>query len=133
MTAERTYLDWNATAPLRPEARSAMLAALDVAGNPSSVHAEGRKARAVVEDAREAIARRLHVRSADVFFTSGATEGAAWVLAPRAPRSGSKPSISVLLAGATEHVCVLQGHRFAAETVETIAVDSQGLVDVTLL
>jgi cysteine desulfurase len=133
MNTGRTYLDWNATAPLRPEARGAVLAALDVTGNPSSVHAEGRKARAIVEDAREAIARGLRVRPADVFFTSGATEGAAWVLAPAAPRHGSKASQSVLLASATEHVCVLQGHRFALENFETIAVDAHGAIDATSL
>ncbi len=53
---DRIYLDWNATAPLRPEARAAMLAALDLVGNPSSVHAEGRAARRIVEEAREQVA-----------------------------------------------------------------------------
>ena len=59
MTASRTYLDWNATAPLRPEAREAMLAALDLVGNPSSVHREGRAARAIVESARESVAAQV--------------------------------------------------------------------------
>ena len=94
MSRGRTYLDWNATAPLRPEAREAMLAALDLVGNPSSVHGEGRKARAVIEDAREAIARGLRVRPADVFFTSGATEGAAWALTPNARRRDGKSPLA---------------------------------------
>jgi cysteine desulfurase len=133
MTGARTYLDWNATAPLRPEARSAMLAALDLAGNPSSVHAEGREARAVIEDARECIAGTLRVRPADVFFTSGATEAAAWALTPNTARGNGTAGLAVLLAGATEHACVLQGHRFPAERVEHLAVDADGLVDLSAL
>ena len=74
---ERVYLDWNATAPLRPEARAAMLAAMDVVGNPSSVHAEGRAAKAIVERARGQVAALVGVPAKDVVFTSGATEAAA--------------------------------------------------------
>lgn len=73
----RAYLDWNATAPLRPEAREAMLAAMDVVGNPSSVHAEGRAARALVERARAQVAAAVGCAPAEVVFTSGATEAAA--------------------------------------------------------
>jgi cysteine desulfurase len=76
MTA-RVYLDWNATAPLRAEARAAMVAAMDVAGNPSSVHAEGRAAKALVERARAEVAEAVGCRPAEVVFTSGATEAAA--------------------------------------------------------
>lgn len=72
----RVYLDWNATAPLRPEAKAAMLAALEAAGNPSSVHAEGRAAKAVVERAREQVAAAVGCKPAEVIFTSGATEAA---------------------------------------------------------
>jgi cysteine desulfurase len=72
----RAYLDWNATAPLRPEARAAVVAALDLVGNPSSVHAEGRAARAVVERARERVAQAVGCRPAEIVFTSGATEAA---------------------------------------------------------
>jgi cysteine desulfurase len=75
MTA-RAYLDWNATAPLRGEARSAMIAAFDVLGNPSSVHAEGRAARMLMERAREDIAQVVGAKPAEVVFTSGATEAA---------------------------------------------------------
>ncbi|NGQ93057.1 aminotransferase class V-fold PLP-dependent enzyme [Rhodobacter sp. HX-7-19] len=73
----RVYLDWNATAPLRDEARAAMVAAMDVVGNPSSVHAEGRAARAVVEKARAQVAAAVGCKPAEVVFTSGATEAAA--------------------------------------------------------
>lgn len=73
----RVYLDWNATAPLRDEARAAMMAAMDVVGNPSSVHAEGRAARALVEKARAQVAAAVGCKPAEVVFTSGATEAAA--------------------------------------------------------
>lgn len=72
----RVYLDWNATAPLRPEARAAVVAALDLMGNPSSVHAEGRAARGLVEAARADVAALVGCRAAEVVFTSGATEAA---------------------------------------------------------
>ena len=77
----RCYLDHNATAPVRPEAREAMMAALDCAGNPSSVHAEGRAARAIVEGARERIAALFGDKASAVSFTSGGTEAANWLLA----------------------------------------------------
>src|SRR6056297_1566380 len=83
---KRTYLDHNATAPLRPEARAAMCAAMDVPGNPSSVHAEGRAARALVERARAQVAESVGCKPAEVIFTSGATE-AATTLAHRPPGS----------------------------------------------
>jgi len=73
----RVYLDYNATTPLRPEAREAMIVAMDVVGNPSSVHAEGRAARALVERARGQVAAALGAEGADVIFTSSASEAAA--------------------------------------------------------
>ncbi|MDX2483281.1 MAG: aminotransferase class V-fold PLP-dependent enzyme [Pseudodonghicola sp.] len=73
----RVYLDHNATTPLRPEARAAMIAAMDAAGNPSSVHAEGRAAKALIERARAQVAAAFGAEGADVVFTSGATEAAA--------------------------------------------------------
>jgi cysteine desulfurase len=80
---ERVYLDWNATTPLRPQARAAMIAAMDVAGNPSSVHAEGRAAKALIERARAQVAAALGADGADIIFTSGATEAAALACAGR--------------------------------------------------
>jgi cysteine desulfurase len=73
----RVYLDWNATTPLRAEARAAMVAAMDVVGNPSSVHAEGRAAKALMEKARAQVAAALGAEGADIVFTSCATEAAA--------------------------------------------------------
>ena len=79
----RLYLDWNATAPPRPEAKAAMHAATEVVGNPSSVHAEGRAAKALVERARAQVAAALGAEGADIVFTSGATEAAALACAGR--------------------------------------------------
>ncbi|WP_415184360.1 cysteine desulfurase family protein [Phaeovulum sp.] len=79
----RLYLDWNATTPLRPEARAAMIAAMEVVGNPSSVHAEGRAAKGLIERARAQIAQAMGAEGADVVFTSGATEAAALALTAR--------------------------------------------------
>lgn len=79
----RIYLDWNATTPLRPEARAAMVAAMDLVGNPSSVHAEGRAAKSLLEKARGQIATALGADGADIVFTSGATEAAALACAGR--------------------------------------------------
>jgi cysteine desulfurase len=79
----RTYLDFNATTPLRPEVRAAMIAAMDVMGNPSSVHAEGRAAKGLIERARAQVAAALGAEGADIVFTSGATEAAALACAGR--------------------------------------------------
>ncbi|HRK41705.1 MAG TPA: aminotransferase class V-fold PLP-dependent enzyme [Gemmobacter sp.] len=84
----RVYLDWNATTPLRPEARAAMVAAMDVIGNPSSVHAEGRAAKSLMEKARNQLATALGADGADIVFTSGATEAAALACAGRGLHCG---------------------------------------------
>lgn len=119
MTEQRTYLDHNATAPLRPEARSAMLAALDVAGNPSSVHAEGRQARSIVENAREQVARLVGARPSQVVFTSGATEANAWLL-----RAGW----DVVFASGIEHDSVLASIRAANARLVDLPVGRDGVV-----
>src|SRR5262249_616274 len=103
--AERVYLDWNATAPLRPEAKAAMAKAWEPAGNPSSVHAEGRQARRLVEDARAVVAAAVGAVPRNVVFTSGGTEANALALAPGARRAGSRP-MQRLLVSAIEHASV---------------------------
>jgi cysteine desulfurase len=118
---KRIYFDYNATAPLRPLAREAMLQALD-AGNASSVHAEGRAARALIESARVAVSGALGVRPDHVLFVSGATEAAATALRPG---EGDR-----LLIGAGEHVCVHAGHSFPAENVAAVRLDSRGGLDL---
>jgi cysteine desulfurase len=130
--ADRVYLDWNATAPLRPPVRAAMLAAMDLVGNPSSVHAEGRAARALVEDARETVAAFVGAAPGDVVFTSGGSEANALALTPGIGRAG-EPGMSRLLVSAIEHPSVLCGGRFPGNVVEQIPVTSQGTVDLSAL
>ncbi|PID37522.1 MAG: aminotransferase [Rhodobacterales bacterium] len=110
---KRIYLDHNATTPLRPEARQAMIAAMDVVGNPSSVHAEGRAALGVIQKARRQIAAAFGAEGADIVFTSGATEAAAMALAGRG-----------IYAAETEHDAV------AAWCATDLAVGRDGLVTV---
>jgi cysteine desulfurase len=116
------YLDANATEPLRPEARAAVLAALDLTGNPSSVHAQGRAARRLLEDARDIIAARWSARPEHVVFTSGGTEANA--LAVAGLGAGRR-----VLIGATEHDAVRQ----AAPDAGIIPVDTQGRADLAAL
>ncbi len=130
MSRARVYLDHNATAPLRPQARDAMLAALDTLGNPSSVHAEGRAARALVEDARTTIAAGLGAQARNLVVTSGATEAANLALTPHLQVGRDGRDFEILLIGAGEHPAVLQGHRFAAEAVETVALTSAGALSL---
>ncbi len=112
------YLDANATEPLRPAARAAALAAFDLTGNTSSIHAAGRAARRLLEDAREALAARFNARAQDIIFTSGATEANA--LAIHTLGTGKK-----ILTGATEHDAI----RAAAPDAATIPVTPAGLID----
>jgi cysteine desulfurase len=109
----RLYLDWNATTPLRAEARSAMIAAMDVLGNPSSVHREGRAAKALMARARAEIAAALGADGADIVFTSGATEAAALACAGRG-----------LVCADIEHEAIL---AWCGARLQT---DSAGRVDV---
>lgn len=127
----RTYLDHNATTPLRPEARAAMLAALDSAGNASSVHAEGRAARARIETARGQVAALVGVRPASVVFASGGTEAAALALSPEIGGAGAP--FERLIVSAGEHPCVLDGHRFAPERVTRAPLLPDGRIDLAAL
>ena len=128
----RVYLDHNATAPLRPEAREAALRALSCPGNPSSIHAEGRRARAAVETARGQVASTVGAAPAGVVFTSGATEAAALALTPDLAVDG-RIGLSRLLVSATEHAAVLRGHRFAADAVTVLPVASDGRLELSAL
>src|SRR5215469_12403063 len=123
---ERSYFDWNATAPLRAEARRAAEAALAVLGNPSSVHAEGRAARHVVEAAREEVAALVGAKSADVFFTSSGTEANMLALSPHWQVGADKRPRDRLLMSAVEHASVRAGGRFAPEAIEELPVDGEG-------
>jgi len=128
MAKTRVYLDWNATAPMRSQAKAAMLQAMDLQGNPSSVHAEGRAARKIIEDARANIAKALGARSADVVFTSGGTEANALALTPGLRRNGDVATR--LIVSAIEHSSVRSGGRFPVENVHTAPVTPSGVVDV---
>lgn len=110
----RVYLDWNATAPLRPEAKAAMLAATEVVGNPSSVHAEGRAAKSLLETSRARIAAALGAEGSEIVFTSGATEAASLACAGRG-----------LVCAGVEHDAV------AAWCEPSLPVDGQGRVAVS--
>jgi cysteine desulfurase len=125
----RIYFDWNATTPLRPEARQAMAAAWDLQGNPSSVHAEGRQARRLVEDARSSIAAAVGAAPRDVVFTSGGTEANALALTPGLRRGSGLP-VGRLLVSAIEHASVLSGGRFDAEAIGTVGVTASGVLDL---
>jgi cysteine desulfurase len=127
---ERVYFDWNATAPLREAARRALQDALAVPGNPSSVHAEGRAARRLVEDGRERVARLAGARSADVIFTSSGTEANALALTPDIETADEKRPRDRLFMSAIEHASVRTGGRFPRESVEDLPVDADGRLDL---
>lgn len=130
MARQRAYLDHNATSPLHPVARTAMLAALDLAGNASSVHAEGRAARAVIETARAEVARFVGTASKNVVFTSGGTEALNLALSPDFIFDPAGRSCAVLLHGAGEHAAVIAGHRFAPEAAEQLPLTGDGHLDL---
>jgi cysteine desulfurase len=121
----RVYLDHNASAPLGPEARAAMIAALDLDGNASSVHAEGRRARAVVEDAREAVAALVGAKPEDIVFTSGATESNNWSIQCAGMGAGRR-----LAVGAIEHESVLAPATKVDPDLVVLPCDGDGVVDV---
>lgn len=130
---ERTYLDWNATAPLLPAAREASVAALDMVGNPSSVHGEGRALRMLVEAARRDVAALVHAAPAHVTFTSGATEAANLVLTPDYRMGRTPLAIGRLYVSDIEHPAVREGGRFHREAVTSVPVTGAGLVDLGAL
>jgi cysteine desulfurase len=131
--SERAYFDWNATAPLRREARAAMVAALGLTGNASSVHAEGRTARRLVEEARAQIADLAGTEAKKVTFTSGATEANMLALTPAIEIGGRKSLRDRLFVSAVEHPSVRSGGRFPAEMVEELPVTGDGVVDLHAL
>jgi cysteine desulfurase len=129
---DRIYLDWNATAPLRPEARAAMEAAWELAGNPSSIHAEGRQARRLVEEARATVANAVGALPRNVVFTSGGTEANALALTPGI-RRGAGPAAERLVVSAIEHASVLAGGRFSPASISAVGVMRTGVLDLAQL
>ncbi|TIO10321.1 cysteine desulfurase family protein [Mesorhizobium sp.] len=133
MAGRRAYLDYNASAPLLATARAAMIAALDVAANPSSVHAEGRAARRLIENARRDVAAMANARAEHVVFTSGATEAASTLLTPDWQMGRGTVRMSRLYVCEADHPCMLNGGRFPAAQVTRIGVDADGVVRLDAL
>jgi cysteine desulfurase len=131
-TLMRIYLDHNATIPLRPRARAAVLAALEAA-NASSVHAEGRAARTLIEEGRAQVAALVGAPARAVTFTSGATESIALALSPDIEIAGRAQRCDVLLVSGVEHPAVRAGGRFAADRSEVLPVDGSGVVSLDAL
>ena len=129
----RSYLDWNATTPLLPEALTAMLRAAETFGNPSSIHAEGRAARALIEAARTSVAALVGAEAKNVVFTASGTEAANAVLSPALGRAERLVGPGRLLMSAVEHPCVLAGGRFTPDAIERLAVDADGRLDLGVL
>lgn len=121
----RTYLDHNATSPLRPEAKAAMLAAMELAGNASSVHAEGRAARKVMDDARDAVANAVGVIAPMVIFTGSGTEANNLAL-KGAP-------IERIIISSIEHPAVIEAAKACGKPVRVIPVTAHGVLDLGAL
>jgi cysteine desulfurase len=130
---ERSYFDWNATTPLRPEALEAFRGAFGVSGNPSSVHAEGRAARRLIEHAREEVAALVAGGPVDVVFTSSCTEANMLALSPAIETATQKRPRDRLMISAIEHSSVRTGGRFPRDAVEDIPVHPDGRVNLPAL
>lgn len=132
MAATRAYLDYNASAPLLSAAREAMVAAFDAA-NPSSVHAEGRAARRLVDNARRDVAALVNGKAEHVVFTSGATEAASTLLTPDWRMGRGAIRMSRLYVCEADHPCLLNGGRFPPSQVTRIGVDADGILNLDAL
>jgi cysteine desulfurase len=130
---DRLYLDWNATAPLRPEAQERVIESLGQTGNASSVHAEGRAAHFLIETARAEVAGLVGAEPRGVTFTSGATEANMLALTPGLEAGGRKEPCDRLFISAIEHPSVRAGGRFAAAAVEELPVTADGVIDLVSL
>ena len=128
MTARLVYLDYNATAPVRPEAAAAVALGLAAPGNPSSVHAAGRAARAVVELARTEVARLIAAPASTVVFTSGGTEANALAIESAAAAGARR-----LVVSAIEHDSVLETAQASGAAVERMPVTRAGVADLAWL
>lgn len=133
MTGMRAYLDHNASAPLAPQARAAMLEALEIDANASSVHADGRGARRMIEQARRDVAALAGGKPEHVIFTSGATEAASTLLSPDWVMGRAPLRMARLVVCAADHPCLLSGGRFAPDMVSVVGVDANGVVDLAAL
>lgn len=129
--ADRLYLDWNATAPLRDSARAAMAAAMDLVGNPSSVHAEGRAVRRLVEDARERVAAAVGAQPRQVVFTSGGSEANALALSRDLELQGSQSApLGSAIVSDLEHASIRAGGDFRSGDLERFRCDRKGVASL---
>lgn len=128
----RIYLDHNASAPVHPMVREAIADALALCGNASSVHAEGRQLRALIEGAREKVAALVGARPRDVIFTSGGTEANVTALSPVNVSRAAPERVVCFICG-IEHPSVLSGGRFAADAVRRIPATGDGVIDIAAL
>lgn len=124
----RTYLDHNATSPIRPSVIEAMTARMGLPLNASSVHGEGREGRKVIERAREEVAALVGADPKGVTFTSGGTEANNTVLSPIIQFGSEKREFTKLFVSAVEHPCVLAGGRFKKDAIQLLPVDGNGVV-----
>jgi cysteine desulfurase len=131
--SERAYFDWNATPPICEEARVAVNAALSLTGNASSIHAEGRAASRLVEEARQRVADLLGAEAKNVTFTSGATEANMLALTPAIEIGGRKEPRDRLFVSSIEHPSVRSGGRFTAGLIDELPVTGEGVVDLAAL
>jgi hypothetical protein len=122
------YLDYNASAPVRPEARAAAAEAMDLAANASSVHGRGRQARAVVEDARSAVAEFAGANAERLVFTSGGSEANSLAMAAAIAQGSTR-----LIIGASEHASVIEAARASGLPVELLPVSAGGVTDLDWL
>eukprot|EP00903_Cladosiphon_okamuranus_P001556 g1554.t1 len=131
--SDTIYLDHNAGAPLRPAVRESMIEALADAGNASSVHTHGRKARGRIERAREQVAQLCSAKTRAVTFVSGGTEANMMALTPAWQDQGAPVYLDKLYRSAIEHPSVVTGGRFAVSDQAVLPVDDMGLVDLVAL
>jgi len=131
--SERIYLDWNATAPVREEAHRAFADALSATGNPSSVHAEGRAARRLVEEARVQVANLVGAEPGNVIFTSGGTEANALALTAAIETAAEKRPRDALLISSVEHPSVRAGARFPKEAIIELPIAPDGRLKLAAL
>lgn len=132
MIRERIYLDHNASSPVRPEVQDAVVEAMSLVGNASSVHTEGRKVRSVIEEAREHVAALCGVPAGQVIFTGGGTEANVLALSPGwlSRSEGFLGAQTRLFMSAIEHPSALKGGCFAPENIELLPVTADGVLDV---
>uniref|UniRef100_B0SXC9 Cysteine desulfurase n=1 Tax=Caulobacter sp. (strain K31) TaxID=366602 RepID=B0SXC9_CAUSK len=128
MSKPSIYLDYNATAPVRPEARDAVLRAFDLGGNPSSVHASGRAARDLVETARTQVAALVGVAPGSVTFVSGGTEANALAIG-----SAAFSGFNRVIVSAGEHDAVVETAAACGLQVSQMPIDTEGLADMAWL